>query len=498
MQTKTVVLFYPKTEKDNFNKNLPMSLLKIGSELKKAGFKVSIIDERFDDNYQGNLEKILGDIIFFGVSSMTGYQIIGGLKASKFIKQRNENIPIVWGGWHPSILPKETLSNENIDIVVIGQGEAVARELAFILSRGLGLEAIDGIAYKNKSGVIFNRGRSFCDINEFSPPAFDLVDFGRYIFEGPLGNRSIFWNSSQGCPFRCGFCSTPVVYSRRWSGISADKLLAQTEVLVKKFQVNGITFAEDNFFVDIQRVKEFSSGLIEKNIKVTWATDARIDKIIALPEEVMFLLRKSGCARLYIGAESGDAEVLKLIDKRIEPEDIFSAAEKLDRYKIISEFFMIVGFPLNPYNDLMRSLGMIKTIKMKFPAHQFTPFLYTPYPGTPLFDLALEKGLKIPASLEGWQNWSILAPNTPWVNGAYLDKINMYVKCFYPLAFPSQSLEDKFRNGYKGLIYAILHKIALYRLKYNIFLFPVEWIVIKLFHNLKLKYNIFQSFGSFR
>ena len=493
MQKKTVVLFYPKTEKENFNKNLPMSLLKIGSEIKKAGFSVVLFDERFDDDYQKCLTEILDDVIFFGVSSMTGYQIFGGLKASRFVKQRKGDVVVVWGGWHPSILPRETLLNQNIDVSVVGQGEAVCREIAFALSRGLGLEAINGVAFKNKDGVVFNRMRRFQDLNEFSPPALDLLDFERYIFKGPLGSRTIFWSTSQGCPFRCGFCSTPVVYNRRWSGVSADKLLSQTQELVDKFKINGITFAEYNFFVDVERVKGFSKGLIERNIKINWATDVRIDQVNSLPEEVMKLLRESGCVRLCIGAESGDAQVLELIDKKIWPEDTFRAAEKLDKYKIISEFFMIVGFPDNPERDLKHSLAMIREIKMKFPAHQFTPFLYTP-----LFELALKKGLKIPANLEGWQNWSILAPNTPWVNDAYLDKINMNVKCFYPLAFPSKSLELKLKGGRGKLIYLILHKMALYRLKHEFFLFPVEWLLIKVFYKLKIKYNLFAGFDSFR
>ena len=498
MQRKTGVLFYPKTEKENINKNLPMSLLKIGSEIKNAGFSVIIIDERFNYNYQEAVAAVIDDIVFFGVSSMTGYQILGGLRASKFIKQKNEIIPVVWGGWHPSILPRETLLNENIDIVAIGQGEMIARELAIALSHGLGLEAIDGIGYKKTSGIVFNRPRRFCDVNEFSDSNLNLLDLERYIFKGPLGDRTIFWNSSQGCPFHCGFCSTPAVYGRRWSGLSADRLLAQTEELVNKFEIDGITFAEDNFFVDVERVNDFSMGLLEKNIKINWATDARIDQINTLPEELMVLLRESGCVRLCIGAESGDAHVLKLIDKKITVDDTFKAAAKLDKYKIISEFFMIVGFPNDPEGDLKLSLAMIKAIKMKFPAHQFTPFLYTPYPGTPLFDLALKKGLRIPINLEGWQNWSILAPNTPWVNDAYLDKVNMYVKCFYPLAFPSKSLEYKVNNGYKRVVYTILHIVAQYRLKHDFFLFPVEWKLIKFFYRLRLKYNIFSGFSSFR
>ncbi|GAG05727.1 unnamed protein product, partial [marine sediment metagenome] len=103
MKKNLVILFYPKTEKENVSKNIPLALLKLGSELKGAGFDVAVIDERFEENYKDYLKDILNKAIFFGVSAMTGYQIYGGLKASSFVKKINRNLTVVWGGWHPSI-----------------------------------------------------------------------------------------------------------------------------------------------------------------------------------------------------------------------------------------------------------------------------------------------------------------------------------------------------------------------------------------------------------
>lgn len=498
MKNNLIVLFYPKSEQKNLNRNIPLSLLKIGSELKNAGYKAVIIDERFEENYENYLEKILPEILFFGVSSMTGHQISGGIKASSFVKRNSKLTPVVWGGWHPSIVPEETLINQNIDIVVMGQGEATSKELAKVLSCSQDLQKVSGIAYKENGRVIFNRPRQFQDINEFSLIAFDLFDFEKYIFKGSLGDRTIFWNSSQGCPYGCGFCNTSNVYKRRWSGLNAYRLLGEIEILIKKFKIDGITFAEDNFFVDINRVRDLCTGMIAKNIRINWATDARVDQINSLSEEFMELLKKSGCTKLYIGAESGDDDVLNLIDKKIRFKDTLMAAEKLSKFIIISEFFIIVGFPVNPDKDLRLSLNMIKDIKIKFPEHQFTPFLFTPYPGTPLLDLAKKRGLQVPSKLEDWQNWSILTVSTPWINNSYLDRINMYVKCLYPLAFPSMSLRKKFKNRYKGYIYKMLHRISIFRIKHDFFVLPLEWMLIKIFYKIKIKFNLFRNFDSFR
>lgn len=494
----TFVLFYPKTEPENINKNIPFSLLKIGSELKGRGFDVMIIDERREKNYEPGLRCALDRSIGFGVSSMTGYQISGGLKASSFVKQTRPDMPVIWGGWHPSLLPAETLKNPAVDVVVIGQGEKTICELASALKEGIGFGGIQGIAYKKDGNIVRNSDRAFCDLNDFASINFDILDIKRYISSGPLGESSIFWNSSQGCPYCCGFCSTPTVYNRRWSGLNAVALLGQIEYLVRAYGVDSVTFAEDNFFVDVERIERFCRGLVEKGLGVKWAADIRVDQINRFSESFLNLLKKSGCSKLYIGAESGDAKVLKLIDKKISPRDIYRSAEILDKCGIISEFFIIVGFPQNPDTDLANTLLLIKEIKSKYPNHQFTPFLYTPYPGTPLLKLSMEKGVKLPAGLEGWVNWSILSVSTPWVNLKYLDKINMYAKFYYPLAYPSDSLRNKFKSGFFMLPYFVLHLLSKFRLATGLFMFPAEWRLVKLFYWIKIKLKIFKNMESFR
>jgi len=371
-------------------------------------------------------------------------------------------------------------------------------KLAEALARHEPLDDIEGISYKLNGKIISNKPRDLRDINTLKPVSFDLLEMERYIFEGPLGKRSIFWNSSQGCPYHCGFCSTAAVYRRRWSGLNAASLLGQIKKLASDYNIDGIAFAEDNFFVDVRRVEELCRGLIKNKTKIKWASDARIDQINRFSGEFMCLLKESGCRKLYIGAESGDQETLDLIDKKIRLEDTYKTAEKLDSHKIISEFFIIVGFPLNPEKDLKNSLELIKKIKLRYPDHQFTAFLYTPYPGTPLLDLAVKKGFVIPKTLEGWSDWSILSVNTPWIDKKYLDTVNMYSKCFYLLAFPSASLRSSFKKGFIGLVYFVLHKLAGFRVKNNFFALPLEWKLIKIFYKLKIRFNVFKNIESFR
>ncbi len=494
----SIILFYPKTEKDNVNRNTPTALLKIGSVLESSGYDVIAIDERFEENYEDCLRNSLDRAICLGVSVMTGYQIHGGLKASSFVKRMKEDIPVVWGGWHPSLLPEETLENRNIDIVVRGQGERTMLELVEALKNDNELEPIEGISYKKNGSIVSNRPREFQDVNSFQPLRFDLIDIERYIFKSPLGERSIFWNSSQGCPYRCGFCCTPTVFFQRWSGLNSDTLLEQLRTLVKDYEIDSVTFAEDNFFVDLERVKNLCQGLIKNNLKINWATDVRIDQLNRIPDDLMLLLKKSGCSKLYIGAESGDQEILDLIEKKIKLEDTYQAAEKLAKYDIVTDFFIVVGFPENPEKDLDQSLKLIKRVKSMYPDHQFTPLVFTPYPGIPLLDLSIRHGFKIPNKLEDWIEWSVLSVNTPWLSKKYFDRVNMYAKFLYPLAYPSESLNNKFEQKIKGFPYRVLHRMASWRIRKNFLNIPLEWKLLKIFHTARTKFKLFERIESFR
>jgi len=489
------VFFYPKSEKENIYKNFPIAPIKLGSQLLRAGFNIEIIDSRIEENYKEHLEESLKEALFLGVSVMTGYPIYHALRASDIAKKANKDIPIIWGGWHPSLLPKQTIQHKDIDVVVIGQGEKTIVELAEVIQVNGSLKDIKGIIYKDKDEkIIENERRPFNDINLFQPVDFSLVKTDLYAHPTYLGHRAIFWNTSQGCPFSCGFCCTQGLYNRRWSGLTADKVMGQIDMLVNKMGIDGISFTEDNFMVDPRRVEKICKSIIEKKVKFKWAMDLRVDQALKLTDDYLDLLRKSGCVKVFLGSESGDQEVLDNIDKGITIEGTYEVAKRFHAHDIIAEIFVMVGFPWNPRKDLEKTLKMISKIKAAYPNHQATPFLFTPFPKTKLFKIAVEKGLKVPQKLEEWIGWNVLRVITPWVDRKYLDTVNRLVKFYIPLAYPSKALKEMFRHRIFGFMYRFLHKLALFRIRRNFFKFPVEWIFVKfLYYNLKVKYNLFKG-----
>lgn len=489
MKKEKIILFYPKPNKENSNMHLPLPVLAVASDLLRDNYRVEVIDERVLPDYEDYLRAGLRESVLFAASVMTGYQIAGALKVSRFVKRLNKKTRVVWGGWHVSILPEETLRDPCIDAGVVGPGEGMLQLLQKRISQGLDCSGV----IENKIGLNIERAGSI------SREGMALLKASNYIHSTELGERSIFWVTSKGCPFSCGFCCSLKVYKRRWRGVEAVKVIEDLEWLIKDYNIDGVNFVDTNFFVDKERARKILEGIIEKGMRLRWAASVRVDQINSFSRQFLDLLKKSGCVKLFVGVESGSKDVLELVDKNITINDIFNTAGILDQAGIIAEMYLMAGFPIEPMEDIKESLSLAKEVKKRHPNHQFTSFLYTPYPGTPMYPLAIDKGLKVPSTLEEWVNWNILEVKTPWIKRrGYSDYLHKFIKMYYPLAFPSDSLRRRFSLRWKGRIYYLLHKIAYFRVKNNFFIFSLEWFLVKFMNKVRSKYKILNDFGGFR
>jgi radical SAM superfamily enzyme YgiQ (UPF0313 family) len=130
---------------------------------------------------------------------------------------------------------------------------------------------------------------------------------------------------------------------------------------------------------------------------------------------------------------------------------------------------------------------MIRELKSMYPNHQFTPYLYTPYPGTALYDMSIECGFTLPETLEGWSNFGIKRINTPWIDEKYRDRYNSFVRFYYPFAFPSENLFEIMNNHWAGWMLKLLSRISSFRLKKNFFYLRLEWKIANWVKHLQSK-----------
>lgn len=418
---KQITLIYPKLEEGNINLEygIPLSLLALSSELKD--YEVKIVDLRVDDE-----EIIFRDLnkdICVGVSCMTGSQIGYALEISKRIKRENPDIPIVWGGWHSSLLPEQTIANENIDIIVMGQGEVTFRKLVRVIESGKELEDVKGIYFKREGKIIKNKERELTDINKFQKMNYNLLDLKKY-----KGNE-INYNSSYGCVHRCSFCSNSIVFKRNWFGLSPKRVVDDLEFLVKKHGYKKIRFEDDNFMVNKRRVQEICEEIIKRGLEVKWFALTRASYSKSWDDSFMRLLKKSGCYKLLIGTESGSQRILDYVNKDTMIQDNYRFINLCGEYSIIGWHSFMVGFPNENKEDLGKTFKLIKYIKRVNNKNEILIFFYTPYPKTRLYNTCIDNGFKVPQSLEGWSNYNITNINADWVTERYRKRVKRFIYC---------------------------------------------------------------------
>jgi radical SAM superfamily enzyme YgiQ (UPF0313 family) len=484
-----VVLFYPSPRFGGAAQprtELPQSLLAIATPLDLAGYKVRIIDQRIEPHWK---EVLLAEIekqpICFGVSSMTGPQIRYGLEASKIIKQ-NSNIPVIWGGVHPSLLPEQTLENENVDIVVQGEGEETFFELVQALEKGNQLKDIRGIWHKEKGMIKRNPPRPFIDLNVQPPLSYHLVNVEKHLIK-VFGVEHLSLFTSRGCPHRCAFCYNTAFYKRAWRGLTSEEILKRIKRIKAYYGIKGIIFTDDLFLINKKRVKEVFEGFVEEKIDIICSKlDVHVNELSSLDDDFLKLIEKCGCKILAIGAESGSQRILNLLKKDYEIPQLIDFNKRLSKFKIIPSYYFIVGYPTETREDISQTVSlMLKLLNENRNAVKAIN-IYTPYPGTELFDFSVKHGFKVPWRLEEWVslNWrTVNRTNMPWISKDR-EKLLKMLHCS-SLFIEKKRFRDPFKKTHPliVLLARLYHPIAKWRLEklFYRFLFEikmVEWLGI--------------------
>jgi radical SAM superfamily enzyme YgiQ (UPF0313 family) len=327
------------------------------------------------------------------------------------LKRLFPRLPIVWGGWHPSILPEQCIESGVVDAVVIGQGEVAFRELLEKIDSPQDWAAISGLCIAatvgngNTGRPLRTPPRPLARMDQFPATRYELLDVERY-FEHK-GTRQIDYSSSRGCPYRCTFCADPMVYKNKWTGLSADRVLDDLLDLHTRYRMDEVLFLDDDLFASPRRIQELVDAFVRAKIPFTWKGAARADELCRLPESFFDRLHGSGCRRITVGAESGSQKILDKIKKQYKVDQIVTAARRASRAGIRVTYNFIVGFPGETEDDFQATLALIKTIRRTDSRLDISMFFYSPYPGTELVGELEQRGLRLPENLEGWRTFDI-------------------------------------------------------------------------------------------
>ena len=423
---REVILFFPRVQPRKHHHEMPLSILALVPELKKRGYPVVLIDERIDRDALLKLESSLDRALCVGISSMTGYQIQGGITAAKKVRQLSD-VPIVWGGWHVSLLPEESIKSPYVDIIVRGQGEKTFAELVRAIEAKGDFKAISGITFKDGEEAFSTGDPSIVSLDDLDPMPYDFIDINRY-------HPHFSYLSSIGCPMSCGFCADAVVYKRKWKGMNALRLAEEIACLSKRlsWRIRSVYFIDNNFFVDPERVRIFCNALVKKGIRITWEALGHPRQLAGLENGFYKLLRQSGCYRILIGAESGSQTILDYIHKKAAVEDILLFVERCKEHQIVPVLSFMCGFPKSPIDDLKDTVLFINEAKRINRNTKIKLFFFTPYPGSFLYQEAVQNGFRPPTSLEDWSHYTLSIRNMPYLDPDYEKLAVWFTEKYFP------------------------------------------------------------------
>lgn len=316
-----------------------------------------------------------------GITVMS-VKVLPAFKLISLIKEINKKIIIVCGGHHPTIEPEKFLNNMLVDFVVRGEGERTIAKLMEIIEKGeVGFGSIKGLSFRKEDRIFHCPERELLDDLDRLP----LPDKENIIFKDTY-NQDEFSTimTSRGCPYACGFCGSINMWQRKVRYRSIDKILKEIIYLKRVYKTTNIKFMDDSFSVNGKRVKELCQAMINNKINITWECLTRVNLV---EEELIRLMKTAGCTKVSIGIESGNSRVLKLIDKNITLEQVEEAVKILRKYKIFFAAFFMFGFPTETYAEVMDTLRFMKILKPGWANMS----IFTPYPGTKLYKLCLEK-----------------------------------------------------------------------------------------------------------
>jgi len=444
-----VVLIYPKIGFDirKVSIDLPLSVLSAASFVARD-YEVKIIDQRTDPLWEENLRKELEEEpLCVGISSMTGPQIGFGLQAARVVKETGSDAKVVWGGVHATLLPEQTVRHELVDIVVVGEGELIFYNLVNALKKKRRLEDVKGILFKKDGQIIKTEPEAPLDLNELPDLPYHLVDVENYVgsqgrFQGEA-ERSLIFISSRGCPWGCAYCCNPRLSKRRWRPMSAEKTYERVMKLVEKYNLDAITFHDEEFLVSRSRAEKIAY-LIGGQFK--WWIQGRMDR---LKDMDLPYLEKNGLCEVQPGVESGSDRILKMIRKGETVEDMLEANRALAKTDILPLYNFMVGFPTETQEEVMQTVDLALRLLDENPKAQISGFyIFVPYPGTELFDLAVKEGFAPPDSLEKWAEYNRQHLKTPWVR----DKERLFRNLIFSSKWiDGTRLQYRLKTAFQGL-----------------------------------------------
>jgi radical SAM superfamily enzyme YgiQ (UPF0313 family) len=365
----------------------PLGILYIAAVLEKEGHTVQVFDiyEYEEKPAFSDILKFQPDLIGLSVNTP---QINNAKRISSHLRKILPKIPLVCGGVHVTALPLESLMELNTDYAVVGEGEYTMRDLCKSLESESPVDKISGLVFRNGKEIVQNPCKLIENLDEIPFPSRNLLNFEWYLSPpGPIRgiwlHRSTQLITSRGCPYKCIYCGSNLIFGRKVRRRSVENVISEIQLLIKNYNIDGLWFVDDTFTLDKGWVLEFCKQLKQNQIKLKWGCQTRVN---VLSEELLLEMKKAGCVQLDIGVESGSEKILSVLDKGITPQQIENSFSLIRKVRMRTLASFMIGNPEEDMNDIQKTLELAKKIRANYTLFFFS----TPFPGTKLNELAIK------------------------------------------------------------------------------------------------------------
>ena len=338
----------------------------LGTLLQRQGMEVMVIIEEISAPEYGSLD-FHPDLVC--ISSITSTAPRAYELADFY---REQGIPVVMGGAHPSFVVRESL--DHADYVVCGEGDEALPELVAALNSGGDLSAVQNIAYLENETLHQNSWRPFFqNLDDLPIPNYDLV----LNWNTRKGRRVVSIATSRGCPFNCRFCAVIKLFGRKYRHKSVDRVMA--EIRQNGVKAQHIFFCDDNFTADRERIKELCQRILQEKIKFEWSAQVRVEA--AKDEELMDLMARAGCYCVFVGLESINPATLKLYNKSQTVENIKDCVVNFHRHGVRVHGMFVFGSEEDHYQVIRDTVKFSRELDLD----SLQYLILTPIPGTPVY-----------------------------------------------------------------------------------------------------------------
>jgi radical SAM superfamily enzyme YgiQ (UPF0313 family) len=382
---KILLIFPPIRETDN-PRNTPHGIAMIAAVLRQRGHEVHILDingNRFSkQEVIKKVEEEKFEIVGIG-GLITVYNYLKWIVP--VLREVNPHASIIAGGSLGCSIPDIVLKRNDVDIVIDGEGEITIIELVEALRDKRDLHNVRGIYFKEKGRVVRTPTRNLIRKLDALPlPAYDLLPMETYLDNPVVGiGRDIDIVSSRGCPYYCTFCYR--LFGNHYRFHSSDYIIRQIKFLKKEYDIDFVSFQDDEFMANKKRVYEFCDKILKEKIEIKWSCTGRVNLV---DEEILRLMKKAGCTSVSYGIESGSQKILDLMKKRVTVEQAKRAILLNKKVGLRHPTSFILGMPGETPETVKETIEFCKELNIPLKSIMFA----TPYPGTELYQKAKAEG----------------------------------------------------------------------------------------------------------